>query len=277
MDSQVYGKLLRCRDYIRSRTEFTPKLALVLGSGLGSFAETVDDAFSISFGEIPGFPVSTAPTHRGRFVFGFVSGVPVVVMQGRVHFYEGYPITDVVLPVRVMKLLGAEKLVLTNAAGGLNRGFSVGDLMLIRDHVSLFAPNPLIGPNLDALGTRFPDMTGIYSERMREAFRASASELGLNLREGVYAQLTGPSYESPAEIGLLAKLGIDAVGMSTVCEAIAARHAGLELCGISCISNMAAGIAGHPLSEAEVTETTSRTGAQFVELLKRGCGKLAAL
>ena len=218
----VYEKMLRCYDSIRDRIPFEPEVALILGSGLGDYADDIRVVSTLSYHDIDGFPVSTVPGHKGQFIFGYVGEVPVVCMQGRVHFYEGYPITDVVLPVRLMKLMGAKILFLTNASGGINLDFSAGDFMMLTDHVATFAPNPLIGQNIDELGTRFPDMSAVYDPKLQQIIRRVAADNGIDLKEGVYAQLTGPSFESPAEIKMLSKLGIDAVGMSTVCEAIAA-------------------------------------------------------
>lgn len=263
----VYKKILHCLKAIRERTDFVPKVAIVLGSGLGDYAKQIEVCAEIAYSEIDGFPVSTVPGHAGRFIFGKVGEVPVVCMKGRVHYYEGYEISDVVLPIRLMKLLGAEILFLTNAAGGVNPTFHAGDLMLIRDHISVFAPNPLIGPNLDELGVRFPDMSTVYQPKLQEIIRRIAKENGIYLQEGVYAQLTGPSYESPAEIRMLRGLGCDAVGMSTVVEAIAANHCGLKVCGISCISNLAAGMSATPLNHKEVQEAADEVAPRFQKLV----------
>jgi purine-nucleoside phosphorylase len=263
-------RIQRCLDQIRRHTDFVPELALVLGSGLGAFADSVEDA-------IDGFPVSTDPGHAGRFVFGTVEGVLVAVMQGRVHYYEGYDVRDVVLPVRLLAMMGAKALFLTNAAGGVSPACNAGDFMLLRDHIALFFPNPLAGPNLDALGTRFPDMSRVYDEALSVTVRSAAQQLGLPLREGVYAQLTGPCFETPAEITLLGKLGADAVGMSTACEAIAAHHAGLRVCAVSCISNKAAGLSGQPLTHREVQEAADRAAPQFQALLRQSIARIGAV
>lgn len=265
--NQSCEKLMNCLAAVRKRTDFRPKAALVLGSGLGDYAETLRVECEIPYGEIPGFPVSTVPGHAGKFVFGYVEEVPVACMKGRVHYYEGYPIGDVVLPVRLMKLMGAEILFLTNAAGGVNPSFHAGDLMLLTDHISVFAPNPLIGPNPDELGTRFPDMSNVYDRELQELIRKAAGENGIDLQEGVYAQLTGPSFESPAEIRMLRMMGCDAVGMSTVAEAIAANHMGMRICGISCICNLAAGMTDTPLSHREVQEAADATAPKFKKLV----------
>lgn len=267
--NSVYEKLMKCYECVRKQTDFVPDVALVLGSGLGGYGDKIKVEKIIPYSEIEGFPVSTAPSHKGRFIFGYVGDVKVVCMQGRVHYYEGYPITDVVLPARLMKLMGAKILFLTNASGGLNPDFTVGDFMIIRDHVSVFAPNPLIGPNIDELGVRFPDMSHVYDEDLRDKIKECAKDMGIDIKEGVYVQLTGPSYESPTEIKLLSSLGVDAVGMSTVVEAIAANHCGMKICGISCISNMAAGISKNPLSQEEVEETGARVAKDFEELVTR--------
>lgn len=265
--TNVYPKLESCLRSLREKTDFVPEVALVLGSGLGAFADMVENPVCVNYADIAGFPVSTVPGHRGRFVFGTVGGVKTAVMQGRVHYYEGYSVQDVVLPVRLMAMLGAKKLFLTNASGGVNPAFSAGDFMLITDQIMSFFPNPLVGPNVDALGTRFPDMSHVYDEKLRAVICAAAEKNRIPLRQGVYCQLTGPTYETPAEIRMLGRLGVDAVGMSTACEAAAARHAGLRVCGISCITNKAAGLAETPLSHAEVQETADRVAPLFRRLV----------
>lgn len=265
----AYEKLTRCYNAVRERTDFKPDIALVLGSGLGAMADEMDAELSISYNDIPDFPVSTVVGHKGRFVFGKIGGANVVVMQGRVHYYEGYPVTDVVLPIRLMKLLGADKLFLTNAAGGINPAFKAGDFMLITDHISALVPSPLIGGNINELGVRFPDMSEVYSRRLRAIIENSAAAEGIPLQRGVYIQTTGPNYETPAEIRAYGRLGADAVGMSTAIEAMAARHMGMEVCGISCISNLAAGISANPLSHAEVQETADRVAPLFKRLVTR--------
>ena len=251
----------------KAKIDFEPKVAVVLGSGLGNFAKVVDVKAELPYSEIEGFPVSTVPGHAGKFIFGYINEVPVVLMQGRVHYYEGYPITDVVLPARLMKMMGAEVLFLTNASGGINPAFHAGSLMLIQDHISLFAPNPLIGPNIEELGTRFPDMSHVYDEDLQGIIRETAKENDIELFEGVYAQLTGPSFESPAEIQMLHKLGVSAVGMSTVVEAIAANHMGMKICGVSCVSNLAAGMNSAPLTHEEVQEAANAVAPKFEKLL----------
>ncbi|MCM1113560.1 MAG: purine-nucleoside phosphorylase [Muribaculum sp.] len=263
----VYEKLTGCVAAVRQKTDFVPRVAIVLGSGLGDFASQIRVETEVPYEEIAGFPVSTVPGHAGRLIFGSLEGVPVVCMKGRVHYYEGYEISDVVLPVRMMKLLGAEVLFLTNAAGGVNSSFHAGDLMLIRDHISVFAPNPLIGANIGELGARFPDMSAVYRTQLQQIIRETAKDHGIFLQEGVYAQLTGPSYETPAEIRMLRAMGCDAVGMSTVVEAIAANHCGLKVCGISCISNLAAGMASSPLNHKEVQEAADQAAPRFAKLV----------
>lgn len=266
----VSEKLNRCVESVRSRVDFQPAVALILGSGLGDYADGIRVEATVDYHDIEGFPVSTVPGHKGRFVFGWVGDVPVVVMQGRVHFYEGYPISDVVLPTRLMGRLGAKVLFLTNAAGGINPSFQPGDFMLIRDQISDFVPSPLIGPNLDELGPRFPDMSEIYDHDLAELLKAEAEKLSIPLKEGVYLQFTGPNFESPAEVRMAGILGADAVGMSTACEAVAANHMGMKICGISCISNLAAGISQQPLSHAEVQETADRVAPLFKQLVTAG-------
>ena len=266
--SQIYEKLLKCYESVRKKIDFCPKIALILGSGLGDFAETIQIEATLDYNDIEGFPVSTIQGHKGRFVFGYVGEVPVVIMQGRVHYYEGYPMQDVVLPTRLMKMMGAEVLFLTNASGGVNFDFKAGDLMLITDHISSFVPSPLIGENIGELGTRFPDMSDIYNKELRKVILEKAKELEIPLRQGVYLQLTGPAYESPAEIRMCRTLGADAVGMSTACEAMAANHMQMKICGISCISNLACGMTEQPLSHKEVQEAADRAAPMFQKLVR---------
>lgn len=273
----VYEKLLKCYECYKSKIDFEPKVAVVLGSGLGNFAKVVDVKAELPYSEIEGFPVSTVPGHAGKFIFGYINEVPVVLMQGRVHYYEGYPITDVVLPTRLMKMMGAGILFLTNASGGINPAFHAGAFMLIRDHISSFAPNPLIGANIEELGTRFPDMSHVYDEDLQDLIRETAKENDIELFEGVYAQLTGPSFESPAEIQMLHKMGVDAVGMSTVVEAIAANHMGMKICGVSCVCNLAAGMSPTPLTHEEVQEAANAAAPQFEKLLVEAVTKFKSL
>lgn len=267
MSTKVYEKLENCLKSVRERTDFIPRVALVLGSGLGDFANDIKVVATVPYNEIEGFPVSTVPGHKGQFIFGYVGNVPVVCMQGRVHFYEGYDISDVVLPTRLMKMMGAEILFLTNASGGINSSFAAGDFMMLTDHISIFAPNPLIGQNIDELGTRFPDMSSVYDKELQDVISKAADDLGIDLKKGVYCQLTGPSFESPAEIQLLKKLDVDAVGMSTVVEAIAANHMGMKICGISCVCNLAAGISPTPLTHEEVQEAGKAAAPKFKKLV----------
>jgi purine-nucleoside phosphorylase len=272
--SEVHEKVRSCYEQLRKITDFKPRVGIVLGSGLGDFASEIKVEKEVSYSELKGFPVSTVPGHDGKFIFGYVNDVPVVCMKGRVHYYEGYDITDVVLPIRLMILLGAKVLFLTNASGGINKGFSAGDFMMIKDHISCFAPNPLIGPNIDELGTRFPDMSHVYDEKLQDIIKNTALELNIDLKEGVYAQLTGPSFESPSEIKMLATLGADAVGMSTVVEAIAANHMGAHICAISCVCNLAAGISPNPLTHEEVQAAANAAAPKFKELITKSVIKM---
>ena len=268
-----YEKLLKCYESVREKIKFQPKAAIVLGSGLGNFADQIEIAEELPYGEIEGFPVSTVPGHEGKFIFGYLGKVPVVCMKGRVHYYEGYPIGDVVLPTRLMKMMGAEILFLTNASGGVNASFHAGDLMMITDHISCFVPNPLVGPNVEELGTRFPDMSSVYDKSLQEILRQTAEEYRIPMKEGVYMQLTGPPFESPAEIRMVRVLGADAVGMSTVVEAIAANHMGMRICGISCICNLAAGMTENPLTHEEVQEAASQAAPLFTKLVAESVKK----
>ena len=265
--SKMYEKLQKCVSIIREKTDFVPEVALILGSGLGEYARNMDVKAEVPYSEIEGFPVSTVAGHDGRFLFGYVEKVPMVIMKGRVHYYEGYDMTDVVMPIRIMGMLGAKKVILTNAAGGVNQDFQPGDLMMITDHISTFVPSPLRGENLDELGTRFPDMSEVYKKDLQEIIRNTAKNCGIPLKEGVYVQTTGPNYETPEEIRMYRSLGADAVGMSTACEAMAANHMGMRVCGISCISNLAAGISENPLTHAEIQETADRVAPLFQQLI----------
>lgn len=263
----TYQKLLSCYDCLKKRIKFTPKVALVLGSGLGEYAETIQIVASLNYSDIIDFPVSTVAGHRGRFVFGYIEEVPVVIMQGRIHYYEGYEIEDVVLPIRLMKLMGAEILFLTNSAGGVNPEFEAGDFMLIKDQISSFVPSPLIGENIDSLGTRFPDMSHIYDLELQQLIRKSAQKLDICLREGIYLQFTGPNYESPAEVRMARLLGADAVGMSTAVEAIAANHMGMRVCGVSFVSNLGCGMTDEPLTHEQVKEAADMAAPYFKKLI----------
>lgn len=265
--NKVYKKLLNCYEQIRKMTDFEPRIAIVLGSGLGHFGDCIKVVDTVEYSSIDGFPVSTVSGHAGKFLFGYVGDVPVAAMQGRIHYYEGYSMTDVVLPIRLMCMLGAKKLILTNAAGGINPTFKPGTLMALTDHITSFVPSPLIGPNIEKLGVRFPDMTAVYDFELREVLKKTANELDIPLKEGVYIQFTGPAYETPAEIRAARTLGADAVGMSTAVEAMAARHLGARICAVSCISNMAAGLNKKPLTHEEVKETADMVADQFQKLI----------
>lgn len=265
--NQVYEKLLKCYECYKAKIDFTPKVALILGSGLGDYGDSIRVVDTLDYHDIEGFPVSTVPGHAGRFIFGYVGDVPVVCMQGRVHYYEGYEMSDVVLPTRLMKLMGAEVLFLTNAAGGIMQGMHAGDLMMITGQIASFVPSPLRGANMDELGVRFPDMSQIYDLNLQRIVRKAALDLGIDIKEGTYLQFTGPQYETPQEITMSRTLGADAVGMSTACEAIAARHMGMRVVGISCICNMASGISPVPLSHKEVQEVADQVSPKFKALV----------
>jgi purine-nucleoside phosphorylase len=266
----------RAAKYILSKTKLRPRVALVLGSGLGAFADELDGATRIPYERIPGFPRSTAVGHAGRLVIGKAGGIVVAAMQGRVHSYEGYSAKEVVFPMRVFGRIGIRSAILTNAAGGINLEFKQGALVVIRDHINLQGSNPLIGPNDDRFGPRFPDMSQAYRKSYREIALTEAKRLGIEVREGVYAALSGPSYETPAEIRYLRTIGADLVGMSTVPEVIVARHMGIRVLGISCVTNMAAGILDQPIDHAEVMETGERVKTQFVALLRAIIPRIAA-
>ncbi|ANE48026.1 purine nucleoside phosphorylase [Paenibacillus swuensis] len=265
--SEQMKKITEAEQYIRERITFLPEVALILGSGLGILDELMEETTVISYGDIPHFPVSTVEGHAGDLIVGKIGGKPVIMMKGRFHLYEGYDVQIVTLPIRVMKALGVKSLLVTNAAGGVNTSFQPGDLMLIEDHINLTSMNPLIGKNESALGVRFPDMSDAYSRRLREVAVRKAAENNIPLQKGVYFGLLGPNYETPAEIRMIRVLGGDAVGMSTVGEVIAARHSGIEVIGISCISNMAAGILDQPLSHHEVMETTEKVKQKFLDFV----------
>lgn len=264
---RIEDELDRAYESIRNQVKIKPEVALVLGSGLGDFADKIEDRELIPYNEIDGFPVSTVAGHAGTFVLGHVGDVNVIAMKGRVHYYEGYSMDKVVMPIRIMRLLGADKLILTNAAGGINYDFAPGDLMMITDHITSFVPSPLIGANLESLGTRFPDMSGVYDEAMQKVLMNTADSLNIELKSGVYLQTTGPNYETPAEIRMYRGLGADAVGMSTACEAMAAMHMGMKIAGISCITNLAAGMNAAPLNHAEVNDTANRIADSFSSLV----------
>jgi len=270
----LYERAEHATRVIRSRISVEPRIALVLGSGLGGFADDFEEAVGIPYEDIPGFVRSTAQGHAGRLVIGKIDSVPVLAMQGRVHYYEGYSLEEVTFAVRTFGLLGVKTLVLTNAAGGINVQLTQGALMVISDHLNLMGVNPLRGANDERFGPRFPDMSAVYSHELQELVIDEAKAIGVEVRRGIYGALSGPSYETPAEIHLLRNLGADAVGMSTVPEAIVARHMGLEVLGISCITNMAAGISDEPINHEEVMETGNRVRETFAELLRRVIGAI---
>jgi purine-nucleoside phosphorylase len=266
----------RAAKFIQSKTKLRPRVALVLGSGLGAFADELSSAKRIPFDTIPGFPRSTVQGHSGQLVIGTANGVPMAAMQGRVHLYEGYSPKQVVFPMRVLGRLGVRAVILTNAAGAINLDYSQGALVVLRDHINLQGTNPLIGPNDERLGPRFPDMSVAYWKPYREIALREAKRLGIQVHEGVYAALCGPSFETPAEIRYLKTIGADLVGMSTAFEVIVARHMGIRVLGISCVTNMAAGILDQPLTHAEVMETGNRVKGQFISLLRAVIPPVAA-
>ena len=258
----------RAAKFVLARTKLRPRIGVVLGSGLGAFAEEIAGAARIEYARIPGFPASTVEGHAGQMAVGTTGGVSVAVLAGRLHYYEGYAMDDVTFPVRVLGLMGIRALVITNAAGGISADYRQGALVLIRDHINLQGTNPLVGNNDERFGLRFPDMTRAYSERLRKIAREEGARQGMALAEGVYAAVTGPSFETPAEIRALRTLGADLVGMSTVPEVIVARQMGIEVLGISCVTNLAAGILDQPITHEEVLETGERVRAQFTALLR---------
>jgi purine-nucleoside phosphorylase len=272
--TSIYERAEHATRIIRARTTVEPRIAVVLGSGLGGFADDFEEPVAIPYDEIPGFSRSTAQGHAGRMVIGKIDGIPVLAMQGRLHYYEGYSLEEVTFPVRTFGLLGIKTLVLTNASGGINVQLSQGALMVISDHLNLMGVNPLRGANDERFGPRFPDMSAVYSAELQELVVEEAKAIGIEVRRGIYGALSGPSYETPAEIHLLRNLGADAVGMSTVPEAIVARHMGLEVLGISCITNMAAGISDEPINHEDVMATGDRVRETFTELLRRVIGAI---
>ena len=272
--NKMYDRLMKCYESFKSQIDFQPEVALVLGSGLGDYAEEIKIEATLDYHDIEGFPVSTVSGHKGRFVFGYVNDVAVVIMQGRVHYYEGYQMEDVVLPARLMKMMGAKILFLTNACGSVNLNYEAGDFMMITDQISMFVPSPLIGPNIDELGVRFPDMSNIYNKELCGIIRDTAKENDIKLQEGVYLQASGPNFESPAEVRMCRILGADAVGMSTACEALAANHMGMKVCGISCISNLGCGILDEPLSDEDVKETAAKVAPLFKKLITESITKM---
>lgn len=270
-----YELIMEAVNFIKKDCSLLPLVGVVLGSGLGEFADQVTEKSMFAYADIPHFKKVSVAGHAGRLVMGKIGALPVAVLQGRYHFYEGHDISDVVFPVRVLAKLGVKSLLLTNAAGGISRDLRPGDLMVIRDHINLMGINPLRGANDERLGPRFPDMSVVYDREFREVIAAAQKEIGLASKQGVYLALSGPSYETPAEIRMLAALGADAVGMSTVPEAICARHMGLRVAGISCVTNLAAGISAQALSHKEVTETAARVKDDFIRLLELVIPKLA--
>jgi purine-nucleoside phosphorylase len=267
MLENYYNDALEAARYLKSRLEARPDIGIILGSGLGPLVGEIENAVEIKYEDIPNFPVTTVEGHEGKLVFGTLGGRHVLEIKGRFHFYEGYEISQVIFHIRVFKLLGIDNLLVTNAAGGLNRSFKPGDLMLIKDHISFFAPSPLRGRNIKEFGTRFPDMSEAYSKQLLQLAREAADSEGIKVQQGVYAFAQGPMYETPAEIKALGILGADAVGMSTVPEVITARHAGMRVLGISCITNMAAGILDQPLNHEEVMQTAKEVEKKFTALV----------
>jgi len=263
------ARLAALVEAVRGRTALVPRVGIVLGSGLGSLADDLENPVAIPFGDLPGWPIATAPGHAGRLLLGRLANVPVAMLQGRFHMYEGNDPGLVVQPVLLFKQLGARLLVLTNAAGGVNPDFGPGTLMVIADHLNLTGRTPLLGPNADELGPRFPDLTDVWAARLRERLHAAADAEGVGLQEGIYAGLLGPTYETPAEVRMLRAMGADAVGMSTVLEAIAARWAGLEVCGVSLVTNAGAGYSGQPLTHAEVLEAGRTAGPRLARVIHR--------
>ena len=263
----ITAKIFSAAEYIRSRVTMQPTVGLVLGSGLGDYGNSLEDAVCIPYSEIPNFPTPTISGHAGALIFGRKEGKEIVVMQGRVHYYEGLSQQEITLPIRVLAALGIKTLVLTNACGGVNLAFNPGDLMLISDHINLSGSNPLIGQNLDAFGPRFPDMSDLYTASLRAAIKEKVTAVGISLQEGVYGMYSGPNYETPAEIRMYRILGADTVGMSTVPEALVAGHCGMQVVGVSCVTNMAAGVLPVKLSHAEVTETANRVSATFRKVI----------
>ena len=272
--SSLYDRAQRAAEQIRSRANARPSVAIVLGSGLGAFADELTESTSLAYKEIAGFAQATVEGHAGRLVIGRAGEVPIAAMQGRFHFYEGYSLEDVTFPIRVLKLLGVRTLILTNAAGSLNTEFTPGSLMVISDHINLMGVNPLIGTNDERFGPRFPDLTSTYDPDLQSMVIEEATAMNIDMRRGVYAALTGPSYETPAEIHMVRTLGADAVGMSTVPEAIVARHMDMQVIGISCITNLAAGVSNRPVDHSQVIATGERVRAQFTELLRRVIARL---
>jgi purine-nucleoside phosphorylase len=267
-DGNLIIKINEARDYIKKHIDYTPEIGLILGSGLGVMGEEVENKIIINYSDIPNFPVSTVEGHKSRFIFGTLNNKKVAVMQGRFHFYEGYKMQEVVFPIWVMKALGIDKLIVTNAAGGVNKSFTPGDLMLIKDHINFAGTNPLMGQNIEEFGPRFPDMSNAYNKELLVVAKKCAQDNGISIQEGTYMMFTGPNYETPAEIRMSRIIGGDAVGMSTVPEVMAANHSRMKVLGISCITNMAAGILDQPLNHHEVMDTAEKVKTKFVTLVK---------
>lgn len=257
----------QCVRAIREKTDFVPEIGMILGSGLGDYADGIENPVVISYSELPGFPVSTVSGHAGQFVMGIHKGKRVIAMQGRVHYYEGYSQSQITLPIRIMKKLGVSKMVVTNAAGGVNLDFKPGTLMILSDHINYSGSNPLLGENLEEFGVRFPDVSHVYPKEYRERLKEAAKQIGIHMEEGIYMMFSGPCYETPAEVRMARVLGADAVGMSTVPEGIVCAHCGIPVIGISCITNMAAGILDQALDHKEVMETANRVKSEFVKVL----------
>lgn len=264
----IQEKVNHCVEQVRRRVTELPRIGMVLGSGLGDLAEQMENPVYVPYAEIDGFPTSTAPGHVGRFVFDRFEGVPTVMMQGRIHLYEGYPVSDCVLPIRLMASLGIDTLILTNAAGAINKTYRVGDFCLLKDHISSFVPSPLLGENVSEWGVRFPDMSEVYDAQLREKMHRAAQKAGCTLHDGVYIQFTGPAYETPAEIRMASAMGADMAGMSTVIEAIAAHHMGVHLVGVSLATNLAAGVGTAKLSEEEVIEEGKKAATRFQAMIR---------
>lgn len=263
----IYTRAKATADFLKTKITEAPRIAMILGSGLGALGDTLENRIAIDYAEIPGFPVSAVEGHAGQLAFGRLRGVPVVVMQGRAHYYEGWSMDDVTFPVRVFSLLGIKDIVVTNSAGGVNSSYKPGDLMIISDHLNLIGVNPICGPNAAEFGTRFPDMSDAYTAELRAVVRTTAEKLGIAIKEGVYAGVSGPSYETPAEVRMIGILGGDAVGMSTVPEVIVASHCGMRVVGISCITNMAAGLSDQKLTHEEVKVTANQVRESFGALI----------
>lgn len=264
----IQEKVNHCVEQVRRRVTELPRIGIVLGSGLGDLAEKMENPVHVPYAEIDGFPTSTAPGHVGRFVFGRFEGIPTVMMQGRIHLYEGYPVSDCVLPIRLMASLGIDTLILTNAAGAINKTYHVGDFCLLKDHISSFVPSPLLGENVREWGVRFPDMSEVYDAKLREKMHRAAQRAACTLHDGIYIQFTGPAYETPAEIRMASAMGADMAGMSTVIEAIAAHHMGVHLVGVSLATNLAAGVGAAKLSEEEVIEEGKKAATRFQAMIR---------